>query len=33
MRMAVAHDQFEAIYPFTGGNGRTGRILNNPYLI
>ena len=33
VRMAVQHYQFEAIHPFTDGNGRTGRIINILFLL
>lgn len=33
VKMAIIHHQFESIYPFYDGNGRTGRIVNILYLV
>jgi Fic family protein len=33
VRLAVQHYQFEAIHPFSDGNGRTGRVINLLFLV
>ena len=33
LKMIIGHYQFEAIHPFSDGNGRTGRVINLLYLV
>lgn len=33
VKLPLIHYQFEAVHPFTDGNGRTGRIINILYLV
>lgn len=33
LKMVIAHYQFEAIHPFSDGNGRAGRVFNLLYLV